>query len=84
MQAHELDLLTDILTASHKGTAYDRGWYRGTWNLAFTTDQERGFHIVTEGEAWIRMKSGDLEWKKKFSAGKGYTWTTWTPNLRVA
>jgi AraC-like DNA-binding protein len=59
MQAHELDLLTDILTASHKGTAYDRGWYRGTWNLAFTTDQERGFHIVTEGEAWIRMKSGE-------------------------
>lgn len=58
--AHELDLLTDILTASHEGTAYNRGWYSGAWNMSFTTDAERGFHVVTSGEAWIRLKSGDV------------------------
>ncbi|MFK7999887.1 MAG: cupin domain-containing protein [Polyangiales bacterium] len=56
--AEELDLLADIVSSSHKGSLYHRGWYAGRWNLGFDAAESRGFHIVMKGTVFIRTSDG--------------------------
>lgn len=49
-----LDLLADLVSDSHAGSIYRRGWYTGPWNLRFGALEDRGFHIVTVGTVYVR------------------------------
>lgn len=56
----DLDLLADLVSSSHKGSLYNRGWYAGRWNLAFDATESRGFHVVMKGNVLVRTSSGDI------------------------
>ena len=62
----QLDLLADLVNSSHQGTAFEFGHYQGRWNFQVATSDNRGFHVVIEGEAFIRLKDGSV---MKLAAG---------------
>ena len=55
-----LDLLADLVAQSHRGTLYERGAYTGAWNLAFAQASDRGFHVVLDGEVFVRLADGTV------------------------
>lgn len=54
-----VDLMADILAWTHVDTLYEPGWYAGAWGLHFSARGERGFHVVTHGEVWLRVEDED-------------------------
>ena len=51
-----LDLLADMVAASHEGTEYTRSSHSGRWGYAFSDTTNRGFHIVARGAVWLRLE----------------------------
>ena len=59
--AGDLDLLAELVGRSAVGTLRARGWYAGRWSLRFESSEEAGFHIVGEGEVFLRLEDGTVE-----------------------
>lgn len=63
----QLDLLADMIAASHIGTTYGRSWHDGPMALQFAARESFGFHVVISGEVWLLargerhlLRSGDV------------------------
>ncbi|MFC0350617.1 AraC family transcriptional regulator [Undibacterium danionis] len=65
-----MDILSDILQSAdiQKTLLIQRSFYE-PWAMAFPCDRSMGFHVITQGEAWLRsprlkqpiaLKKGDL------------------------
>lgn len=47
--------MADILAWTHVDTIFGQGWHAGEWGFRVASNVERGFHVVTRGEAWLKV-----------------------------